>query len=274
MATLLLDMGNSRCKWALTLDGEQILSTGLWNNQKFDEAVWVKKLSEFSKFPIRKIKISSVFKAPRKALISQWCEQVFAVKPEFASSQIAHLTHQGRLLANAYQVPEALGVDRWLAMIAACRHTKGAFVVIDAGTAITLDMVDKKGQHQGGHIVPGSRLMQRALLGQTGGIKHSVEISQAGNGSAVESDGQFDVLLGTDTGYGVKYGCDLASSAYVITVVNTLFAQGKIDKAFFCGGDGADLCEKLLQDNKSLQRSQCHFVEQLVIEGLMNYKSA
>ena len=61
-------------------------------------------------------------------------------------------------LLNGYENPTELGIDRWLAMIAGYEILKGGgFIVIDAGTAITVDIVDHKCRHSGGYILPGLR---------------------------------------------------------------------------------------------------------------------
>ena len=65
---------------------------------------------------------------------------------------------------NAYDSPAQLGVDRWAAIIAASQRVPGqACIVIDAGTAITVDAVDQHGQHHGGVIMPGLNLMLESL---------------------------------------------------------------------------------------------------------------
>ena len=58
--------------------------------------------------------------------------------------------------------PVTLGVDRWLACLAAHRTYQQDVLVIDAGTAITIDIVTSNGIHLGGYIIPGM-----ASLGQT-----------------------------------------------------------------------------------------------------------
>jgi len=59
-------------------------------------------------------------------------------------------------LVNSYENPNMLGSDRWLAMIAAyeINPVKG-FILVDIGTAITIDIVDNSGLHLGGVIFPG-----------------------------------------------------------------------------------------------------------------------
>jgi type III pantothenate kinase len=64
---------------------------------------------------------------------------------------------------NAYQHPEKLGVDRWLALVAVRKHYSIPACIVDCGTAITLDLIDADGKHQGGLISPGLTLMKKSL---------------------------------------------------------------------------------------------------------------
>ncbi|NMG64066.1 type III pantothenate kinase [Azoarcus indigens] len=68
---------------------------------------------------------------------------------------------------NHYLRPETLGADRWAALIGArARHT-GPALVVTAGTATTLDLLDGDGNFRGGAILPGVELMRQALAGNT-----------------------------------------------------------------------------------------------------------
>ena len=62
-----------------------------------------------------------------------------------------------------YRQPEQLGIDRWLATVAAWRQARAATVVVGAGTAITVDFVAADGRHLGGYIAPGLALLAAAL---------------------------------------------------------------------------------------------------------------
>lgn len=67
-------------------------------------------------------------------------------------------------VTNGYEEPSRLGVDRWLAIIEAYYHSgKKSCLVLDLGTALTLDVIDSAGMHMGGYIVPGLRMMRDAL---------------------------------------------------------------------------------------------------------------
>ena len=56
---------------------------------------------------------------------------------------------------NAYQAPGALGADRWLCLLAARHLVAQDVIIVDAGSAITVDLMNSKGQHLGGAILPG-----------------------------------------------------------------------------------------------------------------------
>ena len=74
-------------------------------------------------------------------------------------------------VTNSYADAGSMGVDRWLAMIAAFNHHPGGVIVVDAGTAVTIDYVDSQGQHLGGYILPGMNLMSQALGKNTARVK-------------------------------------------------------------------------------------------------------
>lgn len=60
-----------------------------------------------------------------------------------------------------------VGQDRLLCALGAYSRAKQACIVIDAGTAVTVDFVDGEGTFQGGAIAPGLSMMLRALHGGT-----------------------------------------------------------------------------------------------------------
>ena len=65
---------------------------------------------------------------------------------------------------NLYKTPETLGKDRIAAVVGACSLFPGKdILVFDAGTALTIDFVDKEGNYRGGNISPGLNMRFRAL---------------------------------------------------------------------------------------------------------------
>lgn len=63
----------------------------------------------------------------------------------------------------AYAQPERLGVDRFLALLAARTRSREATLVVGVGTALTIDLLDPHGRHHGGRIAPSPALMRAAL---------------------------------------------------------------------------------------------------------------
>jgi type III pantothenate kinase len=66
-------------------------------------------------------------------------------------------------VVNAYQQPGKLGVDRWLSLVAVWQQYQSPACIVDCGTAITVDLIDADGRHQGGLISPGLTLMKKSL---------------------------------------------------------------------------------------------------------------
>jgi len=87
-----------------------------------------------------------------------WVSNVSQRCFDFNKSNIHYIASQAKYksLTNSYKQPESLGSDRWLAMIACYEYCRdSSFIVLDIGTAITIDVVDSIGSHQGGLIFPG-----------------------------------------------------------------------------------------------------------------------
>ena len=74
-------------------------------------------------------------------------------------------------VTNGYRDPAQLGPDRWAALIAAHALERGHKVVVNAGTALTVDALTADGQFLGGLIVPGPRLMRQSLDRGTAGLR-------------------------------------------------------------------------------------------------------
>ncbi len=76
-------------------------------------------------------------------------------------------------IRNAYDTPQQLGADRWAALIGARALHAGACVVVMAGTATTIDVLDQAGLFRGGLILPGLALMRSALARNTADLPHA-----------------------------------------------------------------------------------------------------
>ncbi|TQV67295.1 type III pantothenate kinase [Exilibacterium tricleocarpae] len=155
-----IDMGNTRLKWRLIGQGRQLSG----DSHLYRDA-WVTRVAPGVEAPAL-IRLASVAGPERTELLLQHCRHRWQLEPE-----IAVTTRRCAGVTNAYRDPSAMGVDRWLAVLAAYQQWQRACLIVDCGSAVTLDMVDNEGLHLGGYIVPGLQLMRRALFRDTDAVK-------------------------------------------------------------------------------------------------------
>lgn len=160
---LLIDVGNSRLKWAVN-DGESYTRQGA----EFYKQTDLNRCCEIQFSAIAKeesVYISCVAGAEVKNTIAAWFNANWGVMVNFVMTRDQCLG-----LKNGYSKMQSLGVDRWYAMLGAWVKYKTGFCLIDCGTAVTLDVVDSQGQHLGGLIMPGLELMRSSLANNTDAI--------------------------------------------------------------------------------------------------------
>jgi len=152
---LLVDFGNSRVKWATSQAGQLSNQFSLDNDQLSIATL----LAQWHCLPEPEYIGLACVSSPQSLGIAKAAAAVCWPK---AKCVVAHAQAEGFGVRNAYLQPEKLGVDRWLALIAA-RQALQPVCIVDCGTAITLDLLDGQGQHLGGLICPGLSLMKQAL---------------------------------------------------------------------------------------------------------------
>ncbi|MEQ1836571.1 MAG: type III pantothenate kinase [Candidatus Nitrotoga sp.] len=152
MKMLLIDAGNSRVKWA-TVEG------GLWLQQNVLENTHATGLSvAFSELPPPdRILISNVAGENMAQLLSAACA-AWQCPIGFI---VAQVTQCG--VRNAYVHPAQLGSDRWAALIAAWHQERASCLVVNCGTATTVDALSAEGEFLGGLILPGVDMMRSSL---------------------------------------------------------------------------------------------------------------
>jgi len=189
-------------------------------------------LTAIDREALRRIRVASVLGAERSQRFAGDAFERWGIAVEFARScaSVGELT-------NGYAAPETLGVDRWLALLAAYHRWRTAVLVIDLGTAVTLDYVDQQGGHLGGYIVPGSHLMRSTL------VKDTADIDVRGSTTA-------DTLLpGGSTAEAVSRGTLLALKHLVegeIRTFSSKFPNGCV--SVLCGGGSAALAPHIQAD--------------------------
>lgn len=232
---LCIDAGNSRIKWRLTDNGQQIAKGAQRTSTILDGEDL--ELSDIK--PPTEIRIASVAGDGIAKSLHQQLLKKFSIPIRFAkvSATIGELSC-------AYEDPHSLGVDRWLAMAAAYQQYQEPLMVVDAGSAITMDIIGPDGQHIGGYIAPGLTLMHDALWQNTSDVR------------VVGSGSQELWIPGKNTQQAVNRGCLLAA----VSTIESLAAQFPV-QIVLTGGDG-----KIIMQALSLNTE---YHSNLVLDGLL-----
>ncbi|MDR3418321.1 MAG: type III pantothenate kinase [Nevskia sp.] len=219
MNLLLLDVGNSRLKWAQSQGGT--LRYGGAVEHGGDPAA---ALAAVDATDVDSIQVANVTGAALAAPLAAALQSRFGVAPRFARTEA-----EWAGLRVAYADPQRLGIDRWLALLAAWTEVRGPLCVASAGTALTFDAVDASGRHLGGVIAPGLTTMQQAVLGAT-------------RFAASGPDQRYTEELGDDTDSCVRQGALHACAG----LVERLAARyGGSALLLLTGGDAARLLPHL-----------------------------
>ena len=246
MRALLIDIGNSRIKWAWLTDGR------LGKAQAAEYSGW--RAGDFarrligSRRDVARILVSNVAADGVSDALAAGARLAGAPEPERVTTR-----RQAGGVTIGYIDPWRLGVDRLLAMIAAHRRFAGRPVcTVAVGTAMTLDLVGPDGRHWGGAIIPAPPLMAASLLDSTSGIRRRAQGGASGRGHA---------LFGRSTRAAVEQGARYAAAAAVERAVSEARGLvGRKPQLVLTGGGAPDI--------RPLIRSPSVLVPDLVLEGL------
>lgn len=242
--TLLVDIGNSRVKWArLEADGPGAQSAAA--HAGWSVADW--RTALFAGAPVERVVAASVAGESVDAAL----DAAARLATDHPVRFIATTRAAGGVL-NGYSDPGLLGVDRWLAVIGAHARGRGACVVADIGTAATVDVVAADGRHLGGYIVPGPQLMVASLLRSTSDLA----THHASSGAARADSGFAD-----NTRDAIERGCRLALAALVDrSVADAERAAGDRPRLVVTGGAAPEVLPLL--------RGAAEHLPDLVLRGL------
>jgi len=156
MTTWLLDMGNTRLKVAAWQPGQGLGAVQAWTHGAVDFAPllqrWLAGVQAGDACWLASVAGSELTAAVAEALASRGNPAVRArPRAECAGVRIA------------YAEPSRLGVDRFLALLAAHARGDGPWLLVSAGSALTVDLIDAGGRHRGGLIAPSPEHMRSAL---------------------------------------------------------------------------------------------------------------
>ena len=235
---LYVDIGNSAVKWANAreLEAGDIQAV----SSKEIDTILIDRWQSLAA-PDR-VCLSSVLQESKLAWLKAWILRHWRIEPVMAVTRARELG-----VTNGYREPTQLGVDRWLALLSARSLSQGPVLVVDCGTATTIDAMDEKGHHLGGVILPGLQLFRHCLKGNT-------DLPPLNESDAIE-------YFATDTATGITSGAMLATVSSVERMTQML--QTKNKEKVIClltGGQAGSLSRQLGVSHQ--------FMPNLVLQGL------
>ena len=243
MNTLLVDIGNTRVKWAI-LRGTKLgrMHAALHEGKPAALRALIRAASS-----VDDVVAVCVAGAHLERALAAAVRQRFGFSPRFIRS-----TRQAVGVRSGYRETWRLGADRWVGAIGAFAFARGAVVVANIGTALTIDAVTAKGKHLGGAIVPGPSTMIESLLAGTHGIRRRAR------GGVVASTRS---LFAADTASALGAGATHAAAAFIDRAVADAAAKmGARPVLVLTGGAAPAL--------KAYIKSRAQVVPDLVLRGL------
>lgn len=239
--TVLLDLGNSRFKGALLSQGA-LLNVTAEPYERGDRVEivtrWLRRREAAGRLLVSNV-LGDVF----EGRLRESCRACGLPEPEFLVTPA-----EGHGVRVGYTRPEQLGIDRFLALVAARVYHRTPCVVIDCGTAVTIDALDAEGVHRGGLILPGYELSRGSLSAGTALV-----------GGPTSSPGFR--LFAVATGDAVHAGALLGLAAAIDRI--------SADMTAALGGDGASiLTGGGVHGLESLMRGDYDHDPLLVLKGL------
>jgi type III pantothenate kinase len=248
---VLVDIGNTRTKWVVVDEITKEIALNLAHTLKintcFNADISKSELAYLAKMAL-KFYIANVAGETMKASLVQLLGQN-AVKAVFLSA-----TDSACGLINGYENPNQLGVDRWLANLAAYHMVTADCLVVTAGTAITIDAITHSSQKAtfiGGSITPGLQVMQTALKANTANL-------QGEGGTAVH--------FPTNTVDAIYTGAMLGAIGAIYQQWQNLYTVVKTPPKLIVSGGDAEIIAKNMQQDLA---KHMIIVDNLVLRGIM-----
>lgn len=248
-AALLLDIGNTRVKWARfrgqRLGRQHAEPYAGWKTADFAREVFGTARG------LGRVVVCSVAGRGVNRMVADAARRACGLEAEFIASQ---RTAGG--VTTAYLEPWRLGVDRFAMAIGGHHLAKGrAVFIISVGTALTIDLVDARGLHRGGAILPAPALMLDSLLTKTVGIRRRA--------TGARGRGMGSNLFARTTRAAIERGALLAAAAAVdrgASEARRALGRRRAPLVLLTGG-GAKAVAPLL-------RTRYRSVPDLVLQGL------
>jgi len=245
--SVVVDVGNTRIKWGLVTSCGIGAAAALASD---DEASWQRQLAEWHLDGSQHWVVTGVHPERRNRLVA-WLRQ---------QGHLATVLDDWRKLPVTIQLdrPEAVGIDRLLTAVAANhrRNLATPAVIVNAGTAVTVDWLDENGVFRGGAILPGLRLMTRALHEHTA-LLPPVELPRTP-----------PALPGMSTPAAIQAGAFWAVAGGVQAISARLARRGSLPPQLFLTGGDASLLEGAWTDSDGASRQVPSVWPWMTLEGI------
>jgi len=232
VSALLLDVGNSRLKWGVLDDGE-VRRTGHISQDDIRQqglSVLTTRLPRRVDAVYASNVAGTSFATRLSGVIGLHCN----LDVRFARSE-----KRGWGVTNSYRQFRRLGVDRWVAMIGAWAEVGSACLVVDAGTAVTIDAIGPEGVHLGGQIISGMETLLNALSSAASDIP-LVKASGKSTKDPLK-------MFGRNTSAAVREGAEYAITGAVERAYRTLSASTRKPIIVLTGGGASRILGALEQ---------------------------
>jgi type III pantothenate kinase len=223
-----LDCGNSFIKWRV-LDAQSIVVGGgvVGSSEEL-----LADLFALPGLALRAARLVSVRSDEETSALTELLLERFGI-----ASLCARSAEVLAGVRNGYSDYQRLGLDRWLAILAAYKLAGKACLVLDLGTAVTSDFVGADGGHLGGFICPGVPLMRNQLRTHTRRIRYDDDAAER----ALQK-----LSPGRSTVEAVERGCSLMLRGFVQTQLELAREYwGDSFEVFLTGGDAGSVEEIL-----------------------------
>ena len=261
---LVFDVGNTRLKWAAV---ESTQNTGDRNKKlwAYSGSISIKSLQSAELRTELSDYISKTL--PKPDALGFCCvagdaaiENLRSLFPQWQDLDWKQLkgnrSYEG--IRTLYQDPSKLGADRWAAIIGARALSNTNTLIINAGTASTIDLLGGNGVHYGGWILPGLSLMQESLQSNT------AQLPLAVRASAPAPQASF----GTNTDEAITGGCDAAQIGAILRAVHLAKEMRHPVERIWLDGGNAKLLMNEIQKFPELAALPIEPIEGLVLRGL------
>lgn len=240
---LLIDAGNTHCKYLTVQNGIFSSITNIDTEQINQH--WLAQ--NFA--TVEQCLVSNVSDEKLNAIISSWCKKG-SIQYGFIESEAERFNVQC-----AYDNPKAFGVDRWLGLLGTnVLFPNQASLIVDSGTATTIDLLSSKGKHQGGWILPGIDLMFSSVINNTSKVQATPEVIE-------------QIKFSSNTSHAVNQANWAATAGLVTTAIATAHKHylqpSESLNVILTGGNAKQLAQ--LIDVKS------HLIENLIFIGMNRY---